>query len=372
MKTLKNSNKLVIGSVLFGCLLVSCNASSATQLPLANQESNPRYTFPHNHTHASLWQDMSNRYALKDMANRNAEQRAEVQKQIKILQKNPQALYKKLKDAEPYISYIYHETQKRRLPAELALLPVVESGFNPHAKSHAGALGLWQIMPSTGTHLGLVDVKDYDSRKDVIASTDAALTYLAKLRQSFQNDWFIALAAYNWGPGNMKKTIKQGVKWYKRANYWELKMPQETKQYVPKLLALAEIIRNPAQYNMQLPVMTTKPVLASIQVKDRIDLKAVAKSSGIDMDTMKKLNPGYTKLATAKNAPNMLLVPAHKEREVLRVVKHPQRSGVMLAANKSNVAGQSQNDSADLLKAILKQGKWAVLALTNVPPASQG
>jgi membrane-bound lytic murein transglycosylase D len=314
---------------------------------------------------------MNDRYGIKNLANRNAEQRDEVQKQIKILQKNPKALYNKLKEAEPYIAYIYHETQKRQLPAELALLPIVESGFNPHAKSHAGALGLWQIMPQTGTHLGLADAKHYNSRKDIIASTHAALTYLAHLKQNFQNDWFIALSAYNWGPGNVRKIIKQG-KWYKRTDYWAMKMPQETKQYVPKLLALAEIIKNPARYNIVLPTITTKPTLASVQANDKVDLRAVAASSGIDMDTMKKLNPGYTNLATAKNAPNILLVPAHKAKEVIQAMKRPQNAEIILTAHStdkqgtsSTLASNTDTDKTDLLKAILQQGKWAALALAE-------
>jgi membrane-bound lytic murein transglycosylase D len=382
----KNS-KLIVCSVLFGCLLVGCNESTATQLSLTNLERNSLYT-PSINSHTSLWADMSRHYALKDTANRNAEQRAQVQKQIQILQKNPKALYNKLKEAEPYISYIYTQTQKRNLPAELALLPVVESGFDPHAKSHAGATGLWQIMPKTGQGLGLVASKDYDGRKDVVASTDAALSYLASLKKTFQEDWFLALAAYNWGPGNLQKSIKKG-KWYKRTDYWQVKMPTETQQYVPKLLALAEIVKNPAKYNIELPAMTTKPVLAEIHVKDGVDLKQVAKTSGIDVDTMKKLNPGYIKLATAKNAPNTLLVPASKEKLVIQAIKDPEGAKITLAANTTDKSENSahltlatndttadtndeaSSDNANLIKAILKQGKWVVVALADVP-ASQG
>lgn len=369
MNISKNS-KLIVCSVLFSLLLVGCNESSATQLSLTNLERNSLYTSPIN-SHDSMWKDMGRHYALKDTANRNAEQRAEVQKQIKILQKNPKALYNKLRDAEPYISYIYQETQKRHLPAELALLPVVESGFNPHAKSHAGASGLWQIMPRTGEGLGLVSNKQYDGRKDVIASTDAALTYLAQLKKNFQEDWFIALAAYNWGPGNVNKAIKKG-NWYKRTDYWALKMPKETQQYVPKLLALAEIIKNPERYNIELPPMTTKPVLVSVQAGDKVDLKEVAKSSGIDVDTMKKLNPGYKNLATTKNAPNTLLVPAEKESIVIKAIENPEEAKIMLAANIADNQATSDEDSVsgdnkNLIKAILQQGKWAVIALADTP-----
>lgn len=389
MSILKSS-KVIVCSVLCGCLLVGCNESTATQLSLTNLERNSLYTSSFNQDDSSMWKSMSRNFALNDVANRNAEERPEVQKQIKILQQHPKALYNKLKKAEPYISYVYQETQKRQLPAELALLPVVESGFDPHAKSHAGASGLWQIMPRTGKGLGLTSNSNYDGRKDVIASTDAALNYLASLKKNFQEDWFIALAAYNWGPGNVGKAIKKG-NWYKRTDYWKLKMPKETREYVPKLLALAAIVRDPQRYNIELPPMSTKPYLASVQADDKVDLKQVAKSSGIDIDTMKKLNPGYIKLATTKNAPNTLLVPAEKEKAVLKVMNQSESTNVILAADDADKAQDAKvtlaandtstevavdednanDDNKNLMKAILKQGKWAVVALADVP-SSQG
>lgn len=352
MTILKNS-KFIRYSVLGFCLLAGCDDVTTTQFSLSNLEKNFHHVDPAQAN--SMWATMSRNFALGDSSERDLAERPEVKRQIAIFQRNSDKLYKVLEDAAPYISYVYREIEKRELPAELALLPVLESDFKPHAKSRAGAMGLWQIMPDTANKLGLKRNQAYDGRKDVVASTNAALNYLTYLRQSFKNDWFIALGAYNWGPGNIQRAIKG----YKRADYWTLNMPKETKVYVPKLLALAAIVQNPERYNVKLPPMDTKPSVAMVQARDKVDLKKVAESSGIDVDTMKALNPGYHGMETTKHTPNALLVPIDKKRDVLKALYQAADPKVLLAAN--------EDTSTNLLKAILKGSKWVIVALADVP-----
>ncbi len=315
-----------------------------------------------------MWASLSADFGMD-----HAIDRQEVQAQIAILQKNQAALYRMLNEAAPYISYVYQQTHKAGLPGELALLPVVESQYDPMAKSPVGASGMWQIMPNTAPDLGLKNNHSYDGRRDIVASTQGALRYLKQLASSLNQDWHLALAAYNFGPGNIRKATKAKNKDGQTASFWTLSLPKETKNYVPKLMALAEIVQNPAKYNVKLPVISTGPKLAEVQVASNQDLKVIAKAKGISVETMRELNPGYHKLATTPGAPNKILLPVDK-------ADTPPAPAPVLAANSEaptlieaaveNPVLQSKlgkSPSETLLGTILKQGKWLVLGFANVP-----
>jgi membrane-bound lytic murein transglycosylase D len=380
MKTLKLS-KYTLAAVLSTSMLTSIAAVPPAAVIQGQNGSSINRSIPN----ASMWTSMGQSFGLKSAADN-----PRVQQQIAGLVKNQASLYKMLQQAGPMISYVYQQVKKRGLPTELALLPVVESGFNPHAKSGVGASGLWQLMPKTAIGLGVKTNSAYDGRKDIIASTAAAMNYLVSLGQTFNRDWYLALAAYNWGPGNVRKAVKQQTQWFKRSNYWVLKMPAETKNYVPKLLALVEIIKNPARYGVTLPTIGNGPQLAVLRVAGNVDFKKITDSTSISMDTMRKLNPGYTKSATTSGAPNTLLVPLDKAAEVHPVVAVLASSVadsdssplVKLADNSSSAdaddASGSSTDQAQagnedtshkvhLVKAMLKEGKWLLFALANIP-----
>ncbi|HVV67461.1 MAG TPA: transglycosylase SLT domain-containing protein [Gammaproteobacteria bacterium] len=321
----------------------------------------------------SMWASMSNDFAMD-----HALERPEVQAQIAVLQKNQAALYRTLNAAAPYISYVFQQTHKAGLPGELALLPIVESQYDPMAKSQVGASGVWQIMAKTAPDLGLKNNQAYDGRRDIVASTDAALGYLKQLKNMLSNDWHLALAAYNFGPGNVRKAAKKKTQPGQKPDYWNLPLPKETKDYVPKLMALAAIIKNPAKYNVHLPVISTGPQLATVQVAANQDLKVIAKANGITIDQMRKLNPGYHKLATTSGAPNRILLPVDKTNTpqtdepvfAANTATTPADTTAVVALNQpvlDKLAGKASSPAKVLMETILKQGKWLMLGFADMP-----
>jgi len=372
MKIPKISKSLIICIVLCSSLLTACDNNSGAVLSLIRlEQSGLEAIFPaqQSNPNSSMWANMSQHFELKDQTTKAA-----VNTQIASLQKHQGDLYKILQNSAPYISYVFEQTQKRGLPAELALLPIVESDFNPNCRSNKGASGIWQIMPGTASDLGLKNNHAYDGRRDIVASTDAALTYLNELNRNFDGDWELALAAYNWGPGNIQKVARQQVKWFKKSNFWSLhRLPAETAEYVPKLLALAAVIKDPARYNIKLPPALSGPHLASIQVGASVDLKKIAKSTNIDVKTMRQLNPGYRNMATAAGAPNTLLVPIEKAQAFKPLVTTTSKLATntntkhKLASGKTNSDITTAENSRNMMKAILTQGQWLLIALADIP-----
>lgn len=255
MRLLKNSK---LSSVVYSCVfLVASNSIGAavSSLVSTQQTSTPvlsagTVSEPSSQPYsASVWGRMS-----QDFQFTYEDSHPQVVAQIAILQAHKKSLYKQLEADAPYINYFFQETHKRGLPGELALLPVIESDCNANSRSKVGALGYWQLMPDTASGLGLKKCADGDPRQDIVASTQAALNFLIGLHQTFQDDWMLALAAYNYGPGNINKAIKQQKKWYKGIGFWDLQhLPVETATYAPKLLALAAVIHDPARYGIELP-----------------------------------------------------------------------------------------------------------------------
>lgn len=176
---------------------------------------------------------------------------APVQREIRRLISDPDRIYSILKAAKPYMAYIYKQTHARNLPMELALIPFIESEFNPNDRSNKGALGLWQLMPQTARELGVKVKRGHDERKDLAASTHAALAYFNDLGNTFNGNWYLAIAAYNCGQGCVESAKRRtGTE-----NFWKLPVPTETKYYVPRLLAIAEIVENPDKYGIRLPAI---------------------------------------------------------------------------------------------------------------------
>jgi len=223
--------------------------------------------------------------------------------------KHPRLLAQLLQRGEPYLFHILARLEQDGMPAELALLPVIESAFDPFATSPAGAAGIWQFMPETAAYVGLSQDWWYDGRRDIIASTDAALDYLDRLHKRFNNDWLLALAAYNAGSARVGRAMRENRDAGKPDDFWHLSLPAETRSYVPKLIALRMIIENPYDYNISLPTLPDTRYFSSVEIRGQIELKVAAKLAGISLAILQRLNPGYDRSITPPNATHTLLFP---------------------------------------------------------------
>lgn len=256
--------------------------------------------------HRSLWPVISADFHLKKDIQKPA-----VQKEIEHLAKHQIYINELTHNARPYLYYIFKQTQKRHLPAELALLPMVESDYDPFAYSKRGATGLWQMMPGTGSGFGLRINWWYDGRRDIIASTNAALKYLTYLHSYFGN-WLLAIAAYDSGEGTVREAIRYNKRHHRPTDFWSLPLPEETKHYVPKLLAFAAIIRNPKHYGLHLNAIPNHPYFTAIKMHGQIDLNRVAKLADANPKMIRKLNPGFRRWATNPKGQYWLLIPDSK------------------------------------------------------------
>jgi membrane-bound lytic murein transglycosylase D len=207
-----------------------------------------------------------------------------------------------------YLFYIVAEINVRNMPTEIALLPFVESAFNPVAKSTAKAMGIWQFMPATGKDFKLTQNMFRDERRDVLQSTNAALDYLERLHRQF-GDWQLALAAYNWGEGNVAKAIKRNQAAGLPTDYLSLKMPKETREYVPKLMAYKAIVSDPRAYGIVLPELENHPYFVAIDVTRDIDVDLVIKLADITPEDFRNLNPSFNKPVILSAANQQILLP---------------------------------------------------------------
>ncbi len=264
--------------------------------------------------------------------------------------RHPSYMKRVSKRAEPFLYYIVEELEKAGMPTELALLPIVESAFDPFAYSHGRAAGMWQFIPGTGKSFGMKQTWWYDGRRDVIASTAGAIKYLRRLHEMFDGDWLHALAAYNSGEGRVMRSIRKNKRQGKPTDFWSLDLPRETRAYVPKLLALADILANKESYAFAWPAISNQPVIDIVDVGSQIDLAVAAKKAGLTTKELHALNPGYNRWATDPDGPHRLVVPrrlvdgfisalAQTDKEDrLNWVRHKVKSGESLGliANKYN------------------------------------
>jgi len=307
MNSVKIIKIILIGLILLG--LGSCtDEAEYTNSQLENNYSSDPVT---SQTQVSdLWTILPQDFKLP-----NESHSPEVQKQIRWFMRNPSYLSRMAAHARPYLYYIYSQVKKRNLPGELVLLPFIESAYDPLANSVVGASGLWQLMPGTATGFGLKEDWWYDGRRDVTASTNAALDYLTYLDNFFNGNWLLALAAYDSGEGTVLNAIKYNVRHHRKTDFWSLGLPQETKTYVPKLLALATIISHPDKYPIKLPDIPSKPFFEKVHVGSQIGLVRAAKLAGIKVNQLVQLNPAYSRWATDPNGPYQLILPIDKAAE---------------------------------------------------------
>jgi membrane-bound lytic murein transglycosylase D len=244
---------------------------------------------------------------------------------------------------EPYLAYIQGEVEKRGFPGEITLLPFVESAYDPFAYSHGRAAGLWQFIPGTGRMYGLKQDWWSDGRRDIIASTRAALDYLDWLQQEFDGDWLLALAAYNSGSGTVRKAIRKNRKAGKPVDFWHLDLPRETSSYVPKLLAISRVVEQPRHYGVTLLPVDENPDFAVVETGGQLDIAIAAELANLEVDELYALNPAFNRWATHPDGPHQLLLPADKadvfstrletlpESQRMKWVRHKVRRGETLS-----------------------------------------
>ena len=256
----------------------------------------------------TVWERLLSLYSLPKIEHER------IDREVSWYLNHPQALSTIQQRAEPYLHLILDEVEAKNIPGELALLPVVESAFQPNASSRVEASGLWQFMPGTGRMFGLQQNSWYDGRRDVYASTKAATTYLKQLGETFDGDWLLALASYNWGKGNVKKSIERNEGHNLPTDYWSLRMPEETANYVPKLLAIAKIFANADDYKVDLHHIPNKPYFEVVNLDSQLSLNKAAEMANMSLHDFLKLNPAFNKSKTAPEGagPRRLLIPVAK------------------------------------------------------------
>ena len=295
--------------------------------------------------------------------------------------KHPHLFEQILQRGKPYLFHILNRIEEGGMPAELALLPVIESAFDPFATSPAGAAGIWQFMPGTAAYMGLSQDWWYDGRRDVIASTEAALDYLGRLQKRFDGDWFLALAAYNAGGARVQRAIRHNRDAGKPTDFWNLKLPEETRSYVPKLIALRIIIENPHDYNITLPQLSDSRYFSTVDIQGQLGLRVAARLTGISLHELQRLNPGYGLSITPPGRKHTLLVPRSvADTFCTRIAQLPRdqriqslRHRIRLGDNLSTIALQYRTTVSDLRKANrLKGSKIIAGNLLIIPVMEHG
>lgn len=258
----------------------------------------------------NLWERVESGFAFKQtypFSDPKANKR--VEKHIKRITRSSRILNGTAKRATPYLYFVVSELEKHNIPLEIALLPIVESGYDPFAYSSGRASGLWQFIPGTGKRFGLQQNWWQDERRDTITATGSAIQYLLYLHNRFDDDWLLALSAYNAGQGNVAKAVRKNKKAGKAIDFWSLSLPKETQDYVPKLLAWREVLLNQEKYDVVLEPIPDQAFFAVVDIGSQIDLAEAAKLAEVDIDTIYQLNPAFNRWATDPEPPHDLLVP---------------------------------------------------------------
>ena len=303
--------------VLFLNVCVLQPSVQANENLLAKTESLQETLSPQNHED-DTWQRIRNGFDLADLEHKR------IQQELNWFKRHPEYMTRVVERARPYLHYIIEQVEAAEIPTEIALLPIVESAFQPFAYSHGRAAGIWQFIPATGKRYGLKQNWWYDGRRDVYESTKAAITLLKKLNENFDGDWMHALAAYNTGDGRVKRAIRRNKRKGKPTDFFSLDLPKETRAYVPKLLALRDIIEYPEKYGIQLDTIPDRPYFEQVKLDSQIDLALAADMAGLPLDDLYRLNSGYNRWATSPNGPYDLLLPVtHVEQFKTKLAELP-------------------------------------------------
>ena len=291
-----------------------------------------------------------------------ADAQARVDEWIEYYRSSPHNIAAITERATPWLAWIAQQVSDRGLPGEIALIPFVESSFDPSARSHLGAAGLWQFMPGTGDALGLVRNGNYDGRLDVVTSTEAALDYLEmQADQWYEGDLMVSLAAYNAGAGTVNRAQRQAQSQGLDGKYWDLSLPHETMQYVPKLKAIATIINDPEKYGVSLPEIHPDPAFAKVQLEQPVSLAQASQLLDVSQSALAELNPGLLNGSLDPRSAQTLLVPEEVDTQVLAQLSQSDNTALASAStpavhrvergdNLSAIAAQYNLDQQDLIR----------------------
>ncbi|MGE4658841.1 MAG: LysM peptidoglycan-binding domain-containing protein [Gammaproteobacteria bacterium] len=284
-------------------------------------------------------------YRLRQRFSLPQSENSAVRQEIEWFAAHPDYLDRVFGRAERYLFYITEELEKRKMPSDLALLPIIESAYDPFAYSHGRAAGLWQIIPGTADQLGLKQNWWYDARRDVVDSTRGALDYLQQLHEMFQGDWLLAIAAYNSGAGNVTRALRRASAASEPTDFWHIKLylPLETRAYIPRLLAIQKLVASPESYGVTLPSIANEAYFEIIDTGGQMDMTTAMELAGISGDQLYLLNPGINRWATNPDGPHRLLIPTQSakmfltslltlgERDRVRWTRHKVVSGETLS-----------------------------------------
>jgi len=276
-------------------------STQISKLPTSFASIDPTVSLPID----DLWQRIRQGFAMHELNSKL------IARHEQWYANRPEYVARMTERAKRYLFYITEEVERRGMPSEIALLPMIESAFNPGANSIAKASGIWQFIPSTGKNFGMQQNWWYDERRDVISATNGALDYLQKLHDMF-GDWELALAAYNWGEGAVARAQAKSRRLGKGTDYSSIKMPPETQHYVPKLLAIKNIINDPLRFNLQLAEIPNRPYFAAVATSRPIDVKLAAEMAEISLDEFKALNPSHNRPVILQDDTTLILLPIEK------------------------------------------------------------
>jgi len=269
---------------------------------------NPPYRYP---IHADIWDRLRRGFRLGDLDSKYV---AWYERQFTV---HPRQLQRMFERARAYLPYIVERVDERGIPLEIALLPAVESAFKPDARSRANAVGMWQFIAATGKRYGLRQDRWYDGRRDVIDATRAALDYLQFLHVRFGGDWFLALAAYNGGEARVKRELSHNRRHGKPQDYTALRLRTETRHYVPKLLAIRNIVAEPSKFGITLPDIPNRSTITVVDTASQVDLSVISMLAHVPLSDVQQLNPGFKRRATPPDGPHRVVIPAsHREQLV--------------------------------------------------------
>jgi membrane-bound lytic murein transglycosylase D len=319
-----------------------------------------------------LWARLRADFRLQDIDHQR------IDREIQRLRRHPRSLQRMLARALPYLHHITGQVEQRGLPGELALLPAIESGFQPYAYSSNGATGLWQFMPATGRMLGLKQSRRYDGRRDIVRATDAALDYLQQLHRRLDDNWLYALAAYNCGIGTVQHAIRKARQRQQDSSYWALDLPGETDDYIPRLFALARIVADPGAYRVALPEIPNQVFFEQVSLKGPLDLEVAAGLAGVSLDELLQLNPAFRQGIVPPGRNKLLLPVGHAETfeaalahlpsgKRLRWAEHRVRKGEALLsiAHRYHVSVAAIREANGLRGNLIRVGKHLRIPLSG-------